>query len=51
MNPDTMTLIERHVDELLRYENLERYMAQSEATKDGERGELPERPRLEAFAR
>ena len=44
-----LTPAERHVDELLRYENWERYTQQPARTVDGERAELPERARLEAF--
>lgn len=44
-----LTPAERHVDELLRYENWERYTQQSARTVDGERAELPERAKLEAF--
>lgn len=51
MNFDTLTPLERYADELVRWENLERYTAQSRDTKDGERAELPERPKLEAFVR
>lgn len=44
--PMTLTPAERDFDELLRFENAERYFAQSAATRDGEVAELPPRAEL-----
>lgn len=42
----TLTPLEAHADALLRFENFERYVAQSAATRDGVIAELPERETL-----
>lgn len=42
-DPNQLTPLERYWDAVLRFENFERQVTQSEQTRDGKVAELPER--------
>lgn len=44
--PERLTDLERHYDEIQRFENRDRYVAQSAATGVNDRAPLPSRPAL-----
>lgn len=48
--PLRLTPMERLIDDLLRFENFERYSAQSAATGANDPAPLPERPALAVYA-